>query len=61
MKFYQNIYKGLAVNVIFKSMETLCCHSNQTKERNFIKNTKPVMANMVTISIKSQPHTAYGF
>ena len=37
MKFCKNIYKGLAVNVIFKSMETPSCNSNQTKEPNFIK------------------------
>ena len=40
MKFRQNIHKGLAVNVIFKSMETVSCHSNQTKEPNFIKKKK---------------------
>ena len=53
-------------NVVFqfphyKSMENLSCHSKQTKELNFIKNTKPVKCNMVNISIESQPHRAYGF
>ena len=41
-QFCQNICNGLAVNAIFnfphyKSMETLSCHSNQTKEPIFIK------------------------
>ena len=42
-------------------METLSCHSKQTIELNFIKNIKPVKCNMVTISIESKPHRAYGF
>ena len=43
------------------SLWKLYCHSKQTKELNFIKNTKPVKCNMVNISIASRPHRAYGF
>ena len=48
-------------------MENLSCYGNQTKEIIFLKKktkknpTKPVKANMMNISTKSQPHRAYGF
>ena len=67
MKDLSKYLERLAVKMSFfnlphyKSMETLSCHSKQTKELNLIKNIQPVKCNMVNISIESQPQRAYGF
>ena len=46
---------------LYKSMETLSCHSNKSTWATAIKNIIFVEANVINISAKFQLHPTYGF
>ena len=45
----------------YKSMGTICCHSNQSSYPTSIKNTTYVEANVLSMYAKLQLHPPYGF
>ena len=65
-KLCQNICSEIAIKTYFhlslyKFMETLSCHSNESTWATAIKNLIFVEANIMNISAKFQLHPPYGF